>query len=205
MTYLSKSLRILLLFLLLLLGLSLIVFVYVAVINAYVPVKLLGNGVVTTSAWDDGLVHAKGTWAIENDQPAAPLNVVDLRCIKDGGKCYAANAQIMDGYLDSYFETFDIKRWDADNLEFGTQAACVKYTYNINRKTSKLSGVRQAKDSAANELCSGMHRGLSLNLVNGLYVKLDLENQHRYNGFAGSAAALWIAVVSYLIFKIVRF
>ena len=43
-------------------GLLGILAMHVAIIEQRVPVSLLGNGRVFVNNWDNGYVHAKGTW-----------------------------------------------------------------------------------------------------------------------------------------------
>jgi hypothetical protein len=67
---------------------------YVAV---QVPVKPSGGGTVYTDAWDRGYVSADGTWVIENERSASPIQVTDIACYREDNQCQLATAELFMG------------------------------------------------------------------------------------------------------------
>jgi hypothetical protein len=67
--------------------------IYVGEIGLRVPVDLRGDGNVNVDSWDKGYVQAKGTWVIDGERHAWPLNVSDLNCFRDDQLCYVASAR----------------------------------------------------------------------------------------------------------------
>ena len=145
---------------------------HIAVIDQRVPVELLGDGKVFVNNWPNGYVHGKGTWTIDGERSAHPLNVSSIFCVRDQSLCYVADASISDGvfggtYLDADVNSYDIKRWDAATIEYQTDAVCVTYAYVIDRATEKLIGRRLKKEDAEGELCGAAQSDLKLSFVDG--------------------------------------
>jgi hypothetical protein len=115
---------------LLLLGWTAIGALHLAVLSHNVPLTPLSFGRVHTESWDQGFVAADGTWTIDGESHAFPLNMSDIRCIKDEKSCYAAEARLSDNYLVADLEFYKITNWDNSTLEFVTDATCVSYVYS---------------------------------------------------------------------------
>ena len=99
MSIVAKSLSVLALLLLLVVGLCVIAVFHFSYISSQVPVSILDQGRVDTRGWDQGFVVADGTWAIDGEKHAFPLNVSEIRCIKQDRQCYAAGARLQDNWL----------------------------------------------------------------------------------------------------------
>ena len=109
-------------------GLLGIAAIHLAVVTQRVPVGLdfLANGMVSVNNWDNGFVHARGTWVIDGERSGTPLNTVDIKCFRDQKHCYVAEAHVSNGRLNAYGELYEITRWDATTLEYQTDAVCVR-------------------------------------------------------------------------------
>src|SRR5687767_13102691 len=125
MSIASKSLRVFALLILLVLGLAGIVVATNSYTSSKVPVGLLGDGSVFLGQWDDGLVVARGTWALDNEASGIPLNTHEIHCVQSEGRCLDAEAAIFLGQLSATLSTYDITRWDTGTLEFRSDAVCV--------------------------------------------------------------------------------
>jgi hypothetical protein len=179
MSILSKALRISGLLVLLLAGFAIILAAHIAYISDKVPVSLLGDGRVSVGGWDGGFVAASGTWTIEGDGHAFPLNVSEIHCVRDEERCYGAEARLSDRYLSAELERYAIRKWDNSTLEFVTEAQCVTYVYVINRSTERLTG-RRLKKKPPPEICQGreLENDLKLSFVGGSSIVRNLQQQH---------------------------
>ena len=183
---LKKLFKVLGIIALTLVGLIGIVAIHSAVINERVPVGLLGNGKVFVGNWDNGFVHAKGTWVIDGERSAHSLNLSSILCLREQNLCHVADASVSDGvmggtYLDADVNTYDIKRWDASTIEYNTEAVCVTYAYVIDRATEKLIGRRLKKPDAKDDVCGSVGSDYSLSFVNGLDVVERLRQERAPN------------------------
>jgi hypothetical protein len=201
----SKAIRVLGLLILLLLGMAAILAAHLGYIAQKVPLGIHGDGRVYTGGWDRGFIAANGTWTIESQGHAFPLNTSEIRCVKSDGLCYAAEARVSDGYLTAGLELYDIKKWDSTTLEFVTEAACVTYAYVINRSTEKLTG-RRLKTATTDPTCQliVLEPDLKLSFVNGLDVVRNLHDQHAPTGFSIAAATAWVLFILVWIVRVVR-
>jgi hypothetical protein len=110
-----------------------------------VPVDILSQGSVYTGGWDQGFVTASGTWVLDGEKHAFPINMSEIQCFKENSRCYAAGARLSNNYLVAELDFYNVTKWDNSTLEFVTDARCVSYVYVINRNTEKLTGRRVAK------------------------------------------------------------
>ena len=154
MGVLSKAFRVLGLVLLLCVGLTAIFIAHAPYIFDKVPVSLAGNGRVEVGTWDSGVVVAQGTWTIDGQRHAYPMNMSEIHCVRQERRCYTAEARLTDRYLTAELEQYDIWKWDNSTLEFGAEKGCVTYVYAINRSTERLAG-RRIKKNPLPELCEG--------------------------------------------------
>src|SRR5262249_17801485 len=134
-----------------LLGVILIFGLHINAIRLAVPVTPSGDGKVFVNLWDRGYVSANGTWVIDQDRMADPINVSNVSCVRNENICYDAQARISRGSFDSYLysdlERYPIVRWDDSTVQFQNDSTvCVTYIYVIDRATQKLSGRRVKKD-----------------------------------------------------------
>jgi hypothetical protein len=76
----GKSFRVLALLLLLLVGWIAIGGLHLFITWHNAPVTPLGSGLVTTRSWDRGFVTAEGTWTIDGEKHAFPINMSKISC-----------------------------------------------------------------------------------------------------------------------------
>jgi len=205
MSVLSKLLRLCGLFVLTMSGFAGIMAVHFLYSSSKVPVSLHGDGRVYLGGWDGGYVSAQGTWTIEGQDHAFPLNTSEISCVRADGFCYEAEARLSDGYLSAEFVRHKIINWDDGTLEFGSERACVSYVYVINRSTERLTG-RRLKKSTTDESCRivTLEPDLRLSFVNGFNLVRNLAQQHAPTSYSLLAAAAWLIFVVAMAVLIVR-
>jgi hypothetical protein len=146
-----------------------------------VPVNLRSGGNVFTSNWDNGFVHASGTWVIENDRQAFPLQVAEVLCRRSDSECTSATAEVtFGGLLNVDTDRYEVVRWTTDTIIFTTSALCVDYTYTISRASERLVGTRTPKRAGSASCPSGAGKDtLQLSLKDGFKVQMGLEDEAR--------------------------
>jgi hypothetical protein len=177
----GKSFRAVALLFLLLVGWIVIGVLHFVIINYKVPVQPLGDGRITTRMWDMGYVSANGTWTIDGQKHAFPINMSKIICSKQDSYCYSGEARITDNYLGAYLEFYKITKWDDATLEFISDADCVSYVYVINRSTKKLIGRQVKKTATDNSLCEIASPDLKLSFVSGWDVDQKLRSEYAPN------------------------
>jgi hypothetical protein len=122
-------------------------------VGTQVPVHLRSGGKIFANSWDSGFVHASGTWVIENDTQAFPLQFTELRCYRQDNECTSATAEVTFGdTLSVDTDRYEVVRWTNDTIIFTTSALCVDYTYTVSRASERLVGTRTPK-KAATDTC----------------------------------------------------
>ncbi|MDF2995828.1 MAG: hypothetical protein K0R27_1465 [Xanthobacteraceae bacterium] len=153
---------------------------------------------VYVDAWDHGYVHAEGTWIIESQAQAFPLQVTSLTCVRNQ-QCTSSTAQIASGMLSVDASDYRIEAWTIDTLVFTDKSPiCVDYVYSISRATQTLAGVRTKKPDARADTCSWMDKApLKLSLTNGFDVWKRLADTawSETQPFFWAALALWWTAV----------
>jgi hypothetical protein len=205
MSIVAKSLSVLALLFLLAFGWCVIAMFHFLYISSKVPVSILGQGRVYTGSWDQGFVAADGTWAIDGEEHAFPLNTSEIRCVKEHRRCYAAGARLSDNYLTADLDFYDVTKWDNSTLEFVTDAACVSYVYVINRNTEKLAGRRVAK-TTSDPTCKSIvvSPGLRLSFVSGQDVISKLRSEAAPTMISSAMATIWSALILFWIWRVAR-
>jgi hypothetical protein len=204
MSIASKSLRVLALLFLLFLGWAIIGAYHLSVLVQKVPAYPLGNGRVFTQSWDQCFVSAQGTWTIDGEKHAFPLNMSEINCVKARSVCNAAEARLSDGWLVAVLEEYDITKWDQSRLEFISDATCVSYVYVIDRSTEKLTGRRIAK-ATSDPVCRSINSSpeLRLSFVNGLDVVGKLRSEHEPTVLSSVLATVWTIFILVWIWLVV--
>lgn len=154
-------------------GTVVIIWASILVLQSYVPVNLPSSGNVFTNNWDQGFVWAEGTWVIDNEKHAFPVNVSKITCLQRDSVCRSADAKLGSGnimYVDS--DVYQITRWDSATITFKTSAICTDYVYTIVRTNARLVGTRTTNDKADCPFTE--KRPLNLTLVDGLSVTSQL-------------------------------
>jgi hypothetical protein len=204
MSIAGTSFRVLALLLLLFLGWAAIGALHLLVVSHNVPVIPLGFGRVITDSWNQGFVAADGTWTIDGEKHAFPLNTSEIRCFKENSVCYGAQAQLSDNYLAAYLEFYKITKWDDSTLEFVEDASCVSYVYVINRSVEKLTGRRVAK-TTDDPTCQLTERSdLRLSFVSGSEVVDKLRSEYASTIQSTVLATAWATFILFLIWRVAR-
>jgi hypothetical protein len=188
-------------------GLLGIVALYASDVELRVPVDLGGDGKVHVDGWDRGYVSAKGTWVIDGERHAYPLNISDITCWRDSQLCYVADAHVSErgsNYLDADVTLHDIKRWDASTIEYTDDAVCTTYSYVIDRTTQKIIGRRFKKDNATDELCGPTSADLRLSLVKGWDVVQALRRERAPNTISIIVATAFVLLMLAWGWRVIR-
>jgi len=151
--------------------------VYVAdlVAKSRVPVYL------NFAAFSDspGYVLARGTWTIEGDEQAFPLQTTEIACRKDTRSCVIATAEVSFGrILTVTAETLPITEWTKTQVVFTDDfPRCVNYVYTLDLATKTANGVRRKNgtDNYAGIDCDKLAGDLRLTLRDGFPFSTKLE------------------------------
>lgn len=195
----KKFLKIVGIFFLTILGLFCIVVVWGLVGDARVSVRyLIGNGKVYVHGWDGGYVSAQGTWVLEGERHASPINVSDINCFRSRELCHIAEARMTDfsgNALSVIQYDLPITRWDSSTLEFEEDARCLRTTYVINRTTQKLIYRRMRKQDVDDDEACDVYRikpDLSASLVDGFDELQDFKEERLPTTTAVIAATVFV-------------
>jgi hypothetical protein len=199
----GKSFRVLALLLLLLLGWIAIGALHLFITWHNAPVTPLASGLVSTRLWNMGFVSAEGTWTIDGDKHAFPINMSKILCYKDR-YCYSSEAHLSDNYLVAELELYEITKWDETTLEFIKDADCVSYVYVINRSTEKLTGRRVAKKGTDNPSCDIASPDLKLSFVRGTAVVNQLQSENAPKIQSTVLATIWGLFILIWIWRVIR-
>ena len=164
-------------------------------VKSQVPVSLRSGGTVYVGMWDEGYVAASGTWKIENQKQAFPLQYTEMKCRRSENFCTSATAEI--GFYDTLTvdtNYYGIAKWTADTIIITSSASCVDYTYTISRSSQRVIGTRNPK-ATTNEACpSGVGKEvLQLSLADGAKVQSELEQEVRNR----AQPYMWVALVGW--------
>lgn len=174
-----------------------IVAIWLTSMTLYVPVKIRSGYGVHTNQWDQGYVSASGTWVIENDRQAFPVQYSELTCILSEKQCQSATAEIMFGNMLSVDrQIYSVERWTDDTVIFtASSALCVDYTYTISRANQRVVGTRTRKKNPGPSCFSGSET-LQLSLVDGFKVTQQLEKEASSN----TQPFMWATLVAFWVF-----
>lgn len=149
-----------------------IVFLASAVVKSRVPVSL--PPFANVFPLGDEYITAIGTWVIEGQKQAFPLQTTQIHCEKELRRCTTSTAQVMLGdqmHVDVRF--YEIIEWGKAHVVFVDDApSCVRYIYTIDLITKAVNAVRQKheKPRGGAASCDGMERQLRLTLRGGFEV-----------------------------------
>lgn len=167
-------------------------------IDSDTKVKLPSGPLVYTDAWERGYVSAEGTFTIDNDRQAFPLQVTKIQCLRDVKECTAARAEVAFGnMLHVELSTHPIALWNDTTVHFREDATCVQYVYTIDRADKRVFGTRTKKPNVSG--CDVFeNKSMSLSLVNGFDVwwRLNQEAVAKVVPFMwGGIVAWWLLLV----------
>jgi hypothetical protein len=160
-------------------------------------VRLPSGPIVFTDSWDRGYVSAEGTFVIDNDRQAFPLQITKMQCYRDDKACTVAMAEVGFGNtLNLELSTQAISLWNSTTIHIRTDATCVEYIYTIDRANKRVLGTRSKKQGVTG--CDVFDsKPLTLTLANGFDVwwKLNQEAIAKYSPFMWAGLALWWVTV----------
>lgn len=182
--------------------------------SSSVPAMLGNSRSVYTQSWDDfGYVLARGTWVMDNDDIASPLNEVRIGCYRDMGECFVATAELMPmststrPLLVADLARFPITRWDRDIIIFSEANDCVVYSVTINRVTESVTARREPDPNRYEGACVVPLDGVVLtSLQDGHQVFGDLlrEDERNQSPWIWFALGAWSLYMLWRLFRMWR-
>ena len=162
----------------------LFIYVETLLLNSKYPVDLPSY---SFNVWEwDSSVDVSGTWKIENDDDAHPLQTTKISCEKREKICRSHTAllsTLSSGLFSRPFlyilnDTYDIIKWDDTEIIFVDDSpSCVSYVHSINRLTKQVTGLRTKKVPAQDDLCKTIfEKEIKIKLVDG-FINLMEERQ----------------------------
>jgi len=150
-----------------------------SIIEQRVPVSLPLSGHVLQL--DNGYVRAEGTWTIEGDDHAFPLQTTVIECWPERRECTAATAEVSSlKMLNIIVETFPVVEWTRTTLVFVNDSPlCVRYVYTINLATKSVTGFRARRDQPVSSPiidCERLASELRLTMRSGFDVWRRLQD-----------------------------
>jgi hypothetical protein len=149
---------------------SVVLFLAAIVAKLSVPVTLPSMSVVQV----DGLVRVQGTWTIEGELQASPLQTTEIDCWAESRTCQSATATVSkSGRLDVLLDPLPVRQWTDSHIEFTDDSpSCVRYVYTINTVTKSVSGIRQRKHTDRDPVlgCDQLNEELRLTMHDGFDV-----------------------------------
>jgi hypothetical protein len=140
-----------------------------AVVKSRVPVSLSAHGNVVSIR--DVYASATGTWVIEGQQQAYPLQTTNIRCEKELRRCTSGTARVMAGdQLHVDLDVHDIVSWEKSRIVFVDDVPkCVQYIYTIDLITNVVNGIRRKRPDVAGDAsdCAALDQELRLSLKGG--------------------------------------
>jgi hypothetical protein len=173
---------------------SIVIFVVAAAfVQTMVPVSL-PMLTVSTRGWGE-YVSARGTWTMDNDKPAFPLQTSEITCRRYNMTCISAQAEVFRDMLNVELYDYEVTRWDSDVILFkNTSSNCVDYTYTINRVNQRVIGTRTTKKTKEDGCLADIStKPINLTLTDGfkVYWQLHEEAQAKVFPFGWMAFAVW--------------
>lgn len=143
-----------------------------------VPVDL---STFSVSAVGDDYVRANGTWVIEGQKQAFPLQTTEIWCEREMKRCTSATAQVVEGALMFVdLGLYDIISWEKSRIVFVDDSpGCVRYVYTIDPVTKFANGVRKKKTNTDGAIgdCTAIDQELRLSLKSGFLVVNALREE----------------------------
>jgi len=177
-----------------------VIFLGSAVVDSRVPVSMplqFQNADLLRKMAQLGYAGVKGTWTIEGQKSAFPIQTSEIDCLRDDRVCRAATATIGTGFGPPVLmvdqDSYAIANWTQDQIVFtDDQPTCASYRYTIDLVTGRTSGVRERKKSS-DPNCIKLEERLVLNLSNGseLTQKLRSEAEPLFLKLALLPFAIW--------------
>ena len=133
---------------------------------------------VFTELWDSGYVKAEGTWIIEQDEMARPIQTTVIECDNVAKECSEATAELDDESLRVDTNRHKIERWDAHEIVTAPLGfLCVRYTMRILREQQSVKASR-IKTKIEGE-CKYVTSELRLRLDDGMKIYRAQQTKKR--------------------------
>lgn len=145
-----------------------------AVVKQRVPVSLPSLFVSGTSEY----ATAAGTWIIEGERAAFPLQTTKIECVRSEQVCHVATAEVsFGGMMHVGLAQMPVREWGRTAITFSDSGGtCVSYTYTLNLHSKSVVGHRTRKQTAE-PVCQGFAGELRLRLEDG-FVVWGKEQEH---------------------------
>jgi hypothetical protein len=97
-------------------------------------------------SYDDSYAVAEGTWVIENEKSAYPLQTSKIICSRQTKICTVATAKVFNSMLFVDNDSFGIAEWNRGRIVFlDDSPSCVTYIYTIDTLTKSVQSIRQKR------------------------------------------------------------
>lgn len=120
---------------------------------------------------------AEGTWVLDNDRQAFPLQTTQIRCERELKRCTGATATVMSGnMLSTDISFFEVVAWDAGRVVFRDDTPiCVSYLYTIDLASKSANAVRTKKSGAPEGTCGSIAPEMRMSLQEGWPISLKMQ------------------------------
>lgn len=122
-----------------------VIYLATAVVKSRVPVSLGPS--LSIHGGIGEFASAKGTWVIEGQKQAFPLQTTEIKCYARLRHCFSATAEVAGGdQLTVNLDSFEITEWTKSHVVFVDDSPlCVRYTYTINWAAKSATGIRHKR------------------------------------------------------------
>lgn len=163
-------------------------------------------------SWEDGYVTASGTWELEGEALAAPVNHVEISCRREEGYCLEARAELFTqgNILGVATDRRQIVSWTRDTIATRTDTSCGSYVMTISRGSESVNALEvNARSEGAGTSaipCHLLEPRKEFRLVDGGRRDFDSIPARAAGQQRAIAAlvALWSLFVGWRIFRILR-
>ena len=171
-------------------------------ISAQVPVSVGYKQQVFIDLWENGYFSASGTFTMEGERIAFPLQRSEISCRKSEEMCIVARAEIADWnglYLNLALDRFPVEKWDRDIIIFTADALCITLVYTVSRGSQRVFATRSTKKPLPPGCEPVQQKAIAMTLADGWEVEQRLrgEASAKVMPFVWMAAgALWVIIVT---------
>lgn len=125
----------------------------------------------------EDLVSAKGTFIIEGDKPAYPLNIASFDCDRKSGYCNQSNVDInADGsiyYVNTFQTSLPILSWNEEEIVANGEGMCATSTLTINVRAKEVYVITRNNGQSCAPMMAPLAKPQISKLVSGFNVSQD--------------------------------
>ena len=126
--------------------------------------------------WDIGYVKVEGTWVIEQDQMAFPMQTSQIQCDRASKECVSGTARWTGKNLTSNIEKYVIETWNTHEIVMVSKDdQCVRSTMRVLKAQTSVTASQIKIDG--NGFCKEITPELRLRLEDGMKVHKQLSNE----------------------------